>query len=273
MKHLNYLVFFLLFTCSLQHVDAQEISEVCRICNGGGSFKCPLCNGKGKWKTSVNGKSQKITCPACNSLETRPCYACNGTGKDEHICKPQTQTSHPDGYRWLWCKPCNHTGIAACTRCGGIGNVYAEGGESSTCPLCEGKKYTLCQSCKGDCGWYVEELRCETCEGNGVVACAKCDGQGWIPPADVEKAYAKVCKECHGNGEVPHRDCSGKGCKKCKNGNVRCRKCDGYGAVIASIPTPEFKPCYSCNREGIQKCTVCGGTGHKLITQSGIVIN
>ena len=264
---------FVLLTILLinqNEVNAQDIAQVCTLCNGHGTQECALCEGKGKWKAEVDGKKKKVDCPACKGSEQQPCWLCNGTGKAAEVIQPATSTSHPDGYSWLWCGTCKHHGVVKCTRCGGLGDVYASNGDASTCGLCDGKRYVLCSYCNGTCGWYTERLRCDVCEGNGSVTCSQCNGQGWLPPERVDKAFAEVCKPCKGFGLVPHKDCGGRGCKHCKNGKVVCRPCDGHGAVIIS-PEPKYVNCKSCNHKGIQRCTACTGKGYRNITAEGIV--
>ena len=248
---------------------AQEIVQMCSICNGHGTQECSLCEGKGKWKTQIDGKKKKIECPACNGTENQPCWLCNGSGKDVIVKEPNVNANHPEGYSWLWCSTCKHHGVISCTRCEGRGNVFANDGESSICNLCEGKRYVLCSSCQGSCGWYVEQVKCEVCEGNGTITCSQCNGQGWLPPEKIDNAYAEVCKHCKGHGLVPHKECEGKGCKHCKNGKITCKHCEGHGAIIMT-PEPKYKECHKCNHKGIQKCNMCSGRGFRIITVEGI---
>lgn len=250
---------------------AQDVTLVCSICNGHGMRECTLCEGKGKWKTEIDGKKRKVECPACNGRETQPCWLCNGTGKDIIIMSPPTNNSHPNDYSWLWCHSCKQKGVTCCTRCQGRGMVYADNGKDAVCSLCNGKRFVLCSSCNGSCGWYVNRYKCEVCEGNGSLTCSQCNGQGWLPPEHVEKAYAEVCKQCKGHGMISHKECEGKGCKQCKNGEMKCKQCKGHGAVIMT-PEPKYKECVKCSHKGVQRCNACSGKGYRDVTTEGIIV-
>lgn len=253
-----------------QIATAQDIAQVCSTCNGKGTHECSLCEGKGKWKAEIDGKKKKIECPHCKGSELQHCWLCGGTGKDVIVVTPNTSATHPDGYSWLWCSSCEYQGVVRCTRCRGRGKLYARNGEVFVCGLCDGKRYVLCTNCQGSCGWYVMRLKCELCEGNGSITCSHCNGQGWLPPENVDKAYAEVCKLCKGHRVIPHKECEGKGCKYCKNGKVKCEQCNGHGAVIIT-PEPKYKDCRRCNHKGVQNCSACKGRGYRIITEAGVV--
>ena len=106
---------------------------------------------------------------------------------------------------------------------------------------------------------------------NGVQTCASCDGRGWLPPASVDRARAEVCKKCLGHGMVSHKDCGGKGCKHCKNGQVKCTPCKGQGAIIVTAE-PNYKECGTCKHKGVQNCANCVGRGYVSVTETGIVL-
>lgn len=270
MKHFGLIMFVCLMLASNQAV-AQDIDQVCAICKGHGTQECSLCEGKGKWKVEVDGKKKKVDCPECKGTEVQQCWLCRGSGKNVTVKTPNTSCHHPEGYSWLWCAPCKHVGVIPCTRCEGRGKVYAANGEVAVCSLCDGRRYVLCSSCKGTCGWYAMRVRCEVCEGSGSLTCSDCNGRGWLPPERVERAFAEVCKQCKGYGMIPHKECGGKGCKHCKNGKLRCRHCDGHGAVIMT-PEPKFKACDKCSHKGVQRCNACSGKGYRNITEEGISI-
>ena len=257
--------------CILQYANAQDITRVCTICNGNGQQECTLCKGKGTWKAEVNGKKKKGTCPHCRGSESQPCWLCAGTGRQVTVFSPDQDTIHPDGYSWIWCSTCQHHGVTRCQRCKGKGCEYAADGTPSVCQLCDGKRYVVCTSCQGKCGWYAEKVRCNVCEASGQIVCKQCAGQGWIPPSNVDRAFAEVCGPCQGHGLVPHKDCGGKGCRHCKNGRVKCKKCDGHGAIIIT-PRPQYRDCSACSHKGIQNCEVCGGKGYTNVTIEGITL-
>lgn len=249
---------------------AQDVALVCTICNGQGTQKCSLCEGKGKWKAEVGGKRKNVECPACKGTEIQPCWLCDGSGKDVGALFPNTNSQHSEEYSWLWCSSCKHQGLNFCTRCEGRGKVYTVNGDALVCNLCGGKRYVLCSSCKGACGWYVKRVKCEVCEGDGSISCSQCNGLGWFPPENVDKAFAEVCKQCKGHGLVPHKECEGSGCKNCKNGKLKCKQCGGHGAIIIT-PEPKYKDCMKCSHKGVQRCSACSGRGYRNITEEGVV--
>ena len=255
--------------CLAAIVQAQDIAKSCTICNGLGSQECSLCKGTGKWKAEIEGKRKKVECPACNGTETQPCWSCKGTGRENSIINANTSVEHPDGYHWQWCSKCHHHGVICCNRCSGNGKIFASDGSSSACPLCDGLNYILCNECNGSCGWYTRQVKCAICEGNGTLTCSRCNGSGWLPPENVDKAFAEICKSCKGQKYIPHKDCEGRGCKQCKDGKVKCNTCDGHGAVIIS-PEPKFKSCSTCLHQGFLKCKECKGRGYKNLTEEGL---
>lgn len=263
------IVLLLQLLCFANDGFAQDVAEVCPFCKGYGTQKCALCDGKGHWKAEIDGKKKKVDCPSCNGTEMQPCWLCNGTGNDVVIKSANISSTHPEGFRWLGCNSCKFHGVVRCIKCSGRGSIYAANGEASTCSLCDGKRYTLCASCHGSCGWYVEQVRCSVCEGGGAIICGQCHGQGWLPPEHIEKPFAEVCKKCKGVGLVLHIECEGKGCRKCKEGKVKCLQCEGHGAVVIS-PEPEYKDCSRCHHKGVLRCNVCDGRGYKNLTMEGI---
>lgn len=103
-----------------------------------------------------------------------------------------------------------------CIKCQGSGWI------DTPCPLCKGKKGSICDRCIGS-GICYSQVECDTCKGKG---------KNWL---------GMTCKECQGTGKIKKKkvcpDCSGEGkkvCPECKNKGIvrkQCPVCYGQGKV------------------------------------------
>ena len=80
-----------------------------------------------------------------------------------------------------------------CPNCGDIAGTYPY-----ECPVCSGKSFIECTTCRGD-------GKCTTCHGSGSVSIG-----GGI-----------FCADCNGSGE----------CVFCEGGSFTCGLCSGTGRV------------------------------------------
>ncbi len=100
--------------------------------------------------------------------------------------------------------------MAACSRCGGSGNLQ--------CEYCDGSGWPTCTSCNG--------RRTQTCTG--------CHGQGgqWRFGYNGASNEWTTCSSCGGTGNGACQTCNGSGtckCYYCAIGTVTCVRCRGTG--------------------------------------------
>jgi DnaJ-class molecular chaperone len=114
-----------------------------------------------------------------------------------------------------------------------VPNPLAAGGETKTCPTCNGKRFldrVSCSHCRGAgkvkvisrgnvAGW-AWEVKCVQCRGRGygLPICLICEGKGYsVGPNGVTH-----CEACHGTGHELRP----------------CATCDGAGRVMADARAP-----------------------------------
>lgn len=73
-----------------------------------------------------------------------------------------------------------------------------------------------CRHCDGS-----GQLTCPTCHGTNTITCTTCNGSGKL-------AGGAACRHCRGDGNVT--------CRQCRDGRLRCRRCQGTGRDTQVTP-------------------------------------
>ena len=165
------------------------------------------------------------------------------------------------------CTPCEGTGMVACAKCKGKGEVVVK--ESEPCPICSDdsgwsgsrRRGTVtaevsCDNCRGT-GEIRIRPRCQFCGGSGKkvisepnrfdrkVRCDSCGGSGR------SEGYSQSCPKCHGNGKV--------------EAQRQCSRCGGKGTISSGSNVT----CPVCNGKGKLKCERCNGRGFTYRPKEG----
>jgi len=134
-----------------------------------------------------------LTCPACEEAVRRTDVECPSCGTELNPVAPPPKAPVSDSSKYAMI-------VGGVLVAALILIFMASGMGGSTCGECKGRKYVVCQNCKGG------QAKCIYCKGTGVdqqtqSTCAKCNGTG----------TEGTCAKCRGNAKKSCPSCDGTG--------------------------------------------------------------